>query len=178
MPLRPLALAASLLMCASLSAQAALGRAPASASTIAATAGTVAATAAARVVPALPAASGSAPAGPAAPYTMHQTRLDSGTVVREYATASGQVFALSWRGPVLPDLAQFLGAYLEPYRNAARQARATGHRGAALTLRQPDLVLHSAGRMRGFSGYAYAPLLVPGGVDPLALLQQPGASAP
>lgn len=165
-----LALAGWLALCTGLPAQATLGRAPA--------AGAVKARAAARVDQPQSAASGSAPAEPAGPYTVHQNRLDSGTVVREYATASGQVFALSWRGPVLPDLAQFLGDYLEQYRSGARQARAAGQRGGALTLRGPDLVLHSAGRMRGFAGYAYAPLLVPGGVDPLALLQQPGAAAP
>ncbi|MDP3617683.1 MAG: DUF2844 domain-containing protein, partial [Rhodoferax sp.] len=37
-------------------------------------------------------------------YLLHETLLQNGTNVREYATPAGVVFAVTWRGPVLPDL--------------------------------------------------------------------------
>lgn len=104
-------------------------------------------------------------------YTVHQTILPAGTVVREFASLSGQVFALTWDGPVLPDLSEFFGDYFPAFQEAARQKRAAGVRGGSLLVRQQDLVVVSRGRMGRFEGHAYAPALVPAGVAIEALLQ-------
>ena len=42
-------------------------------------------------------------------YSVQEIQLPSGTVVREYVSSGGKVFAVSWRGPVIPDLRQTLG---------------------------------------------------------------------
>jgi hypothetical protein len=90
-------------------------------------------------------------------YTVHEIRLPTGTTVREYVYA-GRVFGLSWRGPVLPDLRQLLGASFADYRQAA----ATKHAGRRhLRIDRPDLVVHSNGHMRAFYGHAYLPALMP-----------------
>ncbi|HTD04666.1 DUF2844 domain-containing protein, partial [Undibacterium sp.] len=37
-------------------------------------------------------------------YSINESTLSSGTVVREYVASSGIVFAVSWTGPIMPDL--------------------------------------------------------------------------
>ena len=98
---------------------------------------------------------------PQAAYTVHELQLETGTVVREFASASGQVFALAWRGPVLPDLNQWLGSYFGAFKQEADQQRLAGRRGAPINLAQAGLVVRSNGRMRNFFGHAYVPALVP-----------------
>lgn len=91
-------------------------------------------------------------------YTVHEMQTPANTTVREYVSASGRVFAVAWRGPMLPDLKQMLGTYYEQYRTAGTAPHA-GHR--HLSVDQPDLVIRSNGRMRAFHGYAYVPSLLP-----------------
>ncbi len=99
-------------------------------------------------------------------YTVHEMRTPANTVVREFVSSAGRVFAVSWRGPILPDLAQMLGRYFTQYQDAAAAPHA-GHR--HLAIRQPDLVIESAGRMRAFHGFAYVPSLLPAGVPASAI---------
>lgn len=97
-------------------------------------------------------------------YTQHDVQLETGTIVREYATPAGVVFAVSWQGPVLPDLTALLGSYFSTFKLEAERVRASGRRGGPLTIARSDLVVHSNGRMRDFFGHAYAPALVPADV--------------
>src|SRR5258708_33505564 len=53
-------------------------------------------------------------------YTVHEIQADTGTVVREYVSADGKVFALAWQGPWLPDMRQILGGYFEQYAQAVQ----------------------------------------------------------
>src|SRR5215813_12694053 len=48
-------------------------------------------------------------------YRVHESQLSSGTVVREYAAPNGNVFAVTWRGPFVPNLKHLLGRYFEEY---------------------------------------------------------------
>jgi hypothetical protein len=91
-------------------------------------------------------------------YTVHEIQTPSQTVVREYVSASGKVFAVSWTGPVLPDFRQTLGQYFDEYRNGASSPR-VGRR--HFTLQGSDLVVNSNGHMRAFYGSAYIPSLLP-----------------
>lgn len=93
-------------------------------------------------------------------YTVEELQIPSGTVVKEYVSSSGKVFAVSWRGPTVPDLRQLLGPYFAQYESAASEPH-TSHR--QLTVRQSDLVVQSTGRMRAFFGRAYVPSLLPSG---------------
>jgi hypothetical protein len=97
-------------------------------------------------------------------YTVHETTLENGTVLREFASRSGQVFALTWRGPVMPDMQDMLGSYLPLYADQLRQQKAQGLRRGPVAIQHASLVLRSTGRMRRFSGQAYAPALLPSGV--------------
>jgi hypothetical protein len=91
-------------------------------------------------------------------FTVHEITTSHGTVVREYLTPGDKVFAVSWRGPVIPDLAQMLGSYYAQYEQAASAAH-TGHR--HLAIERPGLIVQSSGRMRAFFGRAWAPDLLP-----------------
>jgi Protein of unknown function (DUF2844) len=98
---------------------------------------------------------------PTATLRKQELQLPSGTVVTEYLTAAGQVFAVSWHGPVLPDLHQVLGSYFVNYQTASRQP-VVRHRLVRLT--SPDIVIESSGKMRAFTGRAWVPALLPSGV--------------
>jgi hypothetical protein len=104
-------------------------------------------------------------------YTVHETLLETGTSVLEYANATGVVFAVRWRGPVLPDLSTLLGKHFDTFKTETDQARALGKRGSPATVARNTLVLRSSGRMRNFFGYAYAPELIPSGVNIKDVLQ-------
>lgn len=128
------------------------------------------------MAPAAPTASAArrqaaAPAAQSGFYTLHETLLENGTSVREYATPAGVVFALAWRGPVLPDLSVLLGNYFQAFKAATEQARTVGKRGSPVNVERGDLVVSSNGRMRNFFGYAYAPTLIPNGVNVKDVLQ-------
>jgi len=101
---------------------------------------------------------GQARATPAAGYTISEIQLPSGTVVREYVSAEGKVFAVTWKGPAVPDLRQTLGTYFEQFKASAAAPHAGHHH---LTVRQPDLVVHTGGHMRAWVGKAYVPSMLP-----------------
>src|SRR5262249_55780786 len=88
-------------------------------------------------------------------YDVHE--IDSGTLtVREYVTRTGQVFAVSWDGPVPPDMHQLLGEYFPRFyqaANAAHEANPGMHR--QFSSIESDLVIQSNGRLRAFHGVAY-----------------------
>lgn len=75
--------------------------------------------------------------------------------VREYADASGFVFAVAWDGPTLPDLPVLLGSYFPDYVKTFHGKT----RGTAL--RQTQLVIESGGRMGAYLGRAYLPNKLP-----------------
>jgi hypothetical protein len=97
----------------------------------------------------------------AAKFAVHEIRVPSGIVVKEYVSTAGMVFAVSWQGPSMPDLQQVLGRYFEQYTDAAKTT--VGGRGRRV-IQQPGLVVQSGGHMRAFFGRAYAPQMLPGGV--------------
>ncbi len=94
-------------------------------------------------------------------FTTHEILADSGTLIREYIAAEGPVFAVVWKGPVMPDLEQILGNYFSDYQSAVQNGRV---RRAPVLIQQPELVIRSEGHMRAFSGHAYLPQRLPADV--------------
>jgi pectin methylesterase-like acyl-CoA thioesterase len=97
-------------------------------------------------------------------YSVEEITAASGTVVREYVSPSGVVFAVSWSGPAMPNLQQALGTYFTQYQSAvqARHAQGLQHFGHNhLQIRTPSLVVHAGGHMRQYFGVAYVPSLMP-----------------
>jgi hypothetical protein len=102
---------------------------------------------------------GEARSTPTGGYTVNQITLPSGTVMNEYVSAEGKVFAVTWKGPWIPDLSQALGSYFEEYKAAASVAPHSGHH--HLSVQQPDLVVMTGGHMRAWNGKAWVPSLLP-----------------
>lgn len=98
-------------------------------------------------------------------YAVHETVADNGTRVQEFVSPVGLVFAVAWQGPVLPDLTVLLGRFHISYRLETEQRRLAGLRGGPIAMARDGLVLRSNGRMREFFGHAYAPALLPAGLN-------------
>ena len=96
-------------------------------------------------------------------YDVHEIRADGGLTLREYVTPTGTVFALSWFGPVPPDLQSLLGQYFPAYAAALAALNHPGlHRSVRIAL--PELIVESGGHLRSYRGRAYVPGLVPADV--------------
>jgi hypothetical protein len=98
---------------------------------------------------------------PARSYTVQDIQSADGVAVREFVTADGKVFAVTWSGPVMPDLEQLLGAYFSPYHE---ELQGRGRARGPVRVERSDLVVESGGHMRAFRGRAYVPQLLPAGV--------------
>jgi hypothetical protein len=93
--------------------------------------------------------------------TVHELAGSTATV-REFADASGTVFAVAWSGQAPPDLAQLLGAYHAEYvAAAAGPRRARGPR----RVEAPNVVVETWGHLRTLQGRAWLPSLVPLGAS-------------
>jgi hypothetical protein len=97
-------------------------------------------------------------------YTVHEIQAATGTVVREYLSPEGKVFALAWNGPRLPDLRQVLGSYFEQYRAAVQSQSGPRMARRPVMIDQPGLVVQIGGHVGAFSGRAYVPEMLPSGV--------------
>jgi hypothetical protein len=96
-------------------------------------------------------------------YKVHQLTSANGAIVREYISAEGTVFGISWQGPFVPNLQQLLGSYLTDLQ----QGQVTQHmRRCAITIQTDNFVFSSVGHLRFFRGRAYVPGLVPANLTP------------
>jgi hypothetical protein len=103
-------------------------------------------------------ASVATPAYSTAAYSVYESRDADGITVREYVLPSNVVFALTWQGPVRPDMKALLGNYFPNFVSAGEERlRGTG----ALIQHNGELQIESAGRPGHFFGTAYLPRLVP-----------------
>lgn len=100
-------------------------------------------------------------------YSVQQITAPDGGVVKEYVSATGMVFAVSWNTRTMPDLQQLFGSYFAQFQQASE---AKAHRRRGVVMRTNQLVVESGGHMRAFHGRAYIPSLVPPNV-PLTEIQ-------
>jgi hypothetical protein len=96
----------------------------------------------------------------------HELSLPSGTVIHEYVSSSGAVYAVTWRGPRMPNLHELLGLY---FAELGRRDIRTSFGHHRLNITSPDLIVRSSGHQRWFEGHAWLPSLVPTGVSADAL---------
>jgi hypothetical protein len=97
-------------------------------------------------------------------YAVHEIQASRGRIVREYVSARGRVFAVTWHGPSHPDFRQLLGGYFDQFQSAIQQARRERRPRGPVLIELPGFVIQSGGHMRGFFGKAYLPDRVPQGV--------------
>lgn len=95
------------------------------------------------------------------PYSIQEIE-SGGVTLKEYVTADGVVFAVTWRGLSNPNLSQLLGTYYSDYR--AEKARVPRQKGMRLeNIRTSQVVVKRAGHMRDLQGQAYDVRLFPEG---------------
>lgn len=97
-------------------------------------------------------------------YEVHSIQSPAGTIVNEYLSPEGKVFAVAWHGPFMPEMQQILGAYFQQY-SAALQTQAPHYGHNPLNIQQPGLVVQTGGHMRAYFGRAYLPAELPQGVE-------------
>lgn len=96
-------------------------------------------------------------------FDIHVVTGSAGTRLTEYVDRSGRVFAVSWIGPVMPDLRMLLGAHHAAFA-VARAAQPPHAPNSPLHVATPDLVVENAGHMRAVTGRAYVPAWLPAGM--------------
>lgn len=111
------------------------------------------------------ASGGASSASASTSYTVRETALGNGTVVREYLAADGSVFGIAWRGAQMPDLTDLLGSYFPQYVAGVKTIRAKRGGHGPVAVDQSSLVVHSGGHMGAFAGQAWLPPALPAGVS-------------
>jgi hypothetical protein len=107
---------------------------------------------------------GVARATPLPQYDIEEITSDSGVRVREFLNRNGIVFAVTWSGPVVPDLRTLLGPSFESYINGLGALKHPGTQ-RSLRLASSELVVEFGGHMRAYGGRAYLPPLIPAGAS-------------
>ena len=102
------------------------------------------------------------------PFTVRTTQ-PHGMDMREYIRDDGIVFAVTWQGRRHPDLRPMLGRYADAYESASQAAAKPRGRQPIGVIRGEDIVVEKFGHTRAVRGRAFAPSLLPKGVDPDAL---------
>ena len=103
---------------------------------------------------------GTVRATPLYQYDIHEITADSDMRVREFLNREGIVFAVTWSGPVVPDLHRLLGAHFATYSKALAGLQQPGlHRSVRIAL--DGLMVEQGGHLRAYDGRAYLPALVP-----------------
>lgn len=93
-------------------------------------------------------------------YTVHELTNGMNGLVREYLSPAGQVFAVSWHGPTMPNLQQILGIHFAKLASVQHQPGVRSH----LAVQTNNLVFESSGHVRSFHGRAYLADALPAGV--------------
>ncbi|HEY8270189.1 MAG TPA: DUF2844 domain-containing protein [Pseudobdellovibrionaceae bacterium] len=96
-------------------------------------------------------------------FITHEYEKD-GNTIREYASESGVVFAVSWRGISKPDLNTLFGSYFNEYKQALDEVpKQYGVK--TISMKTAKMMVRRGGRMRDPRGFAYIPSMVPEGVN-------------
>jgi hypothetical protein len=93
----------------------------------------------------------------------------TGTIIREYMSPSGTIFAVTWRGEWLPNMRQLLGSYFQKFVDAVKEQSAARSGRRPIQIVQPDFVVQMNAHARFYVGKVYLPGMLPPGVQPEAI---------
>jgi hypothetical protein len=102
-------------------------------------------------------------------YSVKSFVTGGGVTVREYVASTGAIFGVAWQGRRPPDLSVLLGVYYAEYVSAASLQRHKDLHRAKIV--GPGSTVLMSGHMGHVVGRAYAPSLVPSGLDPQAVVK-------
>lgn len=95
----------------------------------------------------------------------HEITQADGSVIREYLTPSGIVYAVTWQTHFRPDLGALFGQHAASYMASAKEAMKTPGIKRNVALQSKNLIVHATSHFNIFIGQAYVPSLVPSGVN-------------
>src|SRR5262249_550078 len=99
-------------------------------------------------------------------YSFHEMQSPAGVTIREFYDPTGTEFGVAWHGPWPAGMRELVGGYFEQFQRANDAARQTRRARGVLVVDDGTLVVRISGHARAFSGFAYAPGLLPQGVQP------------
>ena len=98
-------------------------------------------------------------------FVIYTQTLPSGLILQEYISGAGNIFAVTWSGPALPNLQILLGNYFKDYLTALQESR------RSIYLNNENIIIQSSGMMGAFQGFAYLLKQAPAGFSPTNLSQ-------
>ncbi|WP_080411741.1 DUF2844 domain-containing protein [Burkholderia ubonensis] len=106
----------------------------------------------------------SASASPNASYSIIETHLSAGDILREYMSIEKRVFAVTWSGRHMPDMAILLGSYFGEYQTAMGSQNPPRNPRDPVVIVLGNLTVYISGRMGNFSIHAWLPHALPIGM--------------
>jgi Protein of unknown function (DUF2844) len=95
--------------------------------------------------------------------TIYEIKDPNGTLVREYVSPDGRVFAIAWEGHFVPEMEHFLGALFQQYSTAVHAEHAKHGWRQPLNIHSPTLTFEAGGHMGWYYGRAYVQSNLPNG---------------
>jgi hypothetical protein len=96
-------------------------------------------------------------------FSITTTTQSTGTVINEYTDNNGVIFAITWEGPVPPNLEELLGEHFTAYKDPKNVVAHHSHSNLAVS--DGNLIVQVKGHMRAFTGIAYLKNAIPQGVN-------------
>jgi Protein of unknown function (DUF2844) len=84
--------------------------------------------------------------------------------IRQYVAPTGQIYAVSWDGPAMPDIRALFGDWFGRYQQGATEAQSSAGGLHSSSVEGSDLMVQSSVRLREFTGRAWLPGALPAGV--------------
>lgn len=97
-------------------------------------------------------------------YAIHEMRTANQSVIREFVSSEGKVFAVTYHGQLLGESNALLGSYAPQIGRALAASRGGKHRGGPVSVQLPGFVYEASGHMRSYVIHAYVTDSIPQGV--------------
>lgn len=104
-------------------------------------------------------------------YTVHELHNQEGSRIKQFVTATGQVFAVTWVTQYKPDLSRLLGTRHAQYARAEREQSRHGGIQRHFKMDQQDVLVQSSAHLNVYSGFALLKPLAPAGFSLAQLVQ-------
>jgi Protein of unknown function (DUF2844) len=104
---------------------------------------------------------GEVTATPQSGCTIYEIKDGNGTLIREYVSPTGRVFAIAWEGHFVPEMEHFLGSLFQEYSTAIYAGHPSHGWRQSVLIYTPTLTFENGGHLGWYFGRAYVPSNVP-----------------
>ena len=95
--------------------------------------------------------------------TIYEIKDPNGTVIREFVSPKGRIFAVAWEGRFVPEMKFLLGGLFQDYARAVHSEHPNHGWRQPLFIHTPTLAFESLGHMGWYYGRAYVAAEIPNG---------------